>query len=59
MAAELADETVLLDGSSPRECYLNIDSIISLAEKYKADAIHPGYGFLSENIKFWNACEKG
>lgn len=40
------------------ETYLNQDLIIGLAEKYEADAIHPGYGFLSENSNFAKACKK-
>src|SRR5688572_3667213 len=46
---QFADETVLLGASAPKESYLNIDRIIDAAKKTKADAIHPGYGFLSEN----------
>jgi acetyl-CoA carboxylase biotin carboxylase subunit len=47
-----ADETVLLGASAPKESYLNADKIIEAAKKTKADAIHPGYGFLSENASF-------
>lgn len=49
---ELADEAVHLPGSTSSETYLNITSIIEAAKRTKADAIHPGYGFLSENAKF-------
>ena len=41
----------------PIQAYLNIDGIITLAKKYEIDAIHPGYGFLSENPNFAQACE--
>ncbi|ANH80225.1 methylcrotonoyl-CoA carboxylase [Niabella ginsenosidivorans] len=51
-----ADETVLLDGQSLNETYLNIGSIIAAAKATHADAIHPGYGFLSENAAFASAC---
>lgn len=44
-------------GSDAVASYLNIDNIISLAKKYQCDAIHPGYGFLSENADFALACE--
>src|SRR3712207_8760300 len=42
----------------PIEAYLNIDEIISLALKKGVDAIHPGYGFLSENAEFARKCEE-
>ena len=42
---------------SPLGAYLDIDLIMDLAKKRKVDAIHPGYGFLSENAKFAKACE--
>ena len=42
----------------PVEAYLNIDEIISLAKKKHVDAIHPGYGFLSENAEFAKKCEE-
>lgn len=44
-------------GKSPIEAYLDIEEIISLAKSKGADAIHPGYGFLSENPAFAEACE--
>lgn len=48
----LADFAVALDGRSSAESYLNIDQIIEAAKNADADAIHPGYGFLSENAEF-------
>jgi len=51
-----ADECYPFMGN-PIEAYLNYDSIIALAKKANCDAIHPGYGFLSENAEFAQACE--
>ncbi|MEL6371860.1 MAG: acetyl-CoA carboxylase biotin carboxylase subunit [Pseudomonadota bacterium] len=48
----LADESVCIGPPPPRDSYLNIPAIISAAEITGADAIHPGYGFLSENARF-------
>jgi len=53
-----ADESVLLQGESLAETYLNIDAIIAAAKKTGATAIHPGYGFLSENPLFSEACKR-
>src|SRR3712207_3298538 len=52
MHVRLADETVCIGPPPASESYLNIPNIISAAEVVHADAIHPGYGFLSENAKF-------
>ena len=52
----LADDAVCIGGPSPQESYLNIPAIISAAEVTGADAIHPGYGFLSENPGFAQVC---
>ena len=49
---KMADESVCIGSSDPKKSYLNIPSIISAAELTNADAIHPGYGFLSENFEF-------
>jgi pyruvate carboxylase len=53
-----ADEAYLIGkGKGPVEAYLGIDEIIALAKKINVDAIHPGYGFLSENQEFAEKCE--
>jgi acetyl-CoA carboxylase biotin carboxylase subunit len=49
---KLADESVCIGPASPQESYLNIPAIISAAEVTDSEAIHPGYGFLSENADF-------
>lgn len=54
-----ADESYLIGvGKLPLDAYLDIDEIISLAKKKGVDAIHPGYGFLSENPEFARKCEE-
>ena len=52
MHVRLADESVCIGPPTPRESYLNIPSIMAAAQLTGADAIHPGYGFLSENAEF-------
>lgn len=53
----MADECFLLGGPRVNESYLNVDKIISIAKEARVDAIHPGYGFLSENGSFAQKCE--
>ena len=55
---ELANEAVAIGGSRPAESYLDIQKIVSAAKQTGADAIHPGYGFLSENSSLAEACEQ-
>ena len=52
-----ADEAVCIGPPPSRESYLNIPAILSAAEITRADALHPGYGFLSENADFAEVCE--
>ncbi|MCK5058296.1 MAG: acetyl-CoA carboxylase biotin carboxylase subunit [Candidatus Aminicenantes bacterium] len=53
-----ADEAFPLNGSLPQETYLNQEKIFAIAKKSGADAIHPGYGFLSENAGFVKNCRE-
>lgn len=54
-----ADEAYLVgEGKKPIDAYLDIEGIIGIAKRSGADAIHPGYGFLSENIHFARRCEE-
>ena len=52
-----ADEAVCIGPARSSESYLNIPQVISAAEITNVDAIHPGYGFLSENANFAKVCE--
>lgn len=56
--AREADIIIPLSGNTPQETYLDIKKVIHAAKKAKADAIHPGYGFLSENAQFAAECKK-
>ncbi|WP_272943016.1 biotin carboxylase N-terminal domain-containing protein, partial [Paenisporosarcina sp. TG-14] len=54
-----ADESYLVgDGKKPIDAYLDIEGILQIAKDSKSDAIHPGYGFLSENVDFARRCEE-
>ena len=57
MHVQLADEAICIGKGSSADSYLRIDRIISAAEIADVDAIHPGYGFLSENAHFADVCE--
>ncbi len=56
--AQLADEAVCIGPAAASESYLNMERILSATIATKAEAIHPGFGFLSENSKFVEMCEK-
>ena len=53
----LADESICIGSSKAKESYLSSENILNAAIKTKADAIHPGYGFLSENAQFSKICK--
>lgn len=55
---QLADESICIGDAPAKDSYLNMERIISATIAAKADAIHPGFGFLSENSKFVEMCEK-
>jgi acetyl-CoA carboxylase biotin carboxylase subunit len=58
LPARLADRTVCIGPAHPSESYLKIDTIVQAAVSVKADAIHPGYGFLSERAPLARLCEE-
>jgi acetyl-CoA carboxylase biotin carboxylase subunit len=55
---EFCSEHILLEGNSNRETYLNIPQIIKICLEHKIDAVHPGYGFLAENMNFATELQK-
>jgi acetyl-CoA carboxylase biotin carboxylase subunit len=57
MHVKLADESVCIGPPAARDSYLNIPALLAACEITGADAIHPGYGFLSENARFAEICE--
>ncbi|MBT9581787.1 acetyl-CoA carboxylase biotin carboxylase subunit [bacterium] len=58
LAVELADVAVELLGDTPRACYLDIEGLLAAAHKVGAQAVHPGYGFVSENAEFSRRCRE-
>ncbi len=57
LAARLADRTVRIGAAPSSASYLNVEAIVAAARAVQADAIHPGYGFLSENARLARACD--
>ena len=58
MGARMADRTICIGPASSSESYLNVEAVVAAAVTAKADAIHPGYGFLAENQKLAEACNR-
>ena len=58
MHAHIADESICIGGALAKDSYLNMRAIITAAQISKADAVHPGYGFISENTVFVKLCEE-
>ncbi|MCR5557185.1 MAG: acetyl-CoA carboxylase biotin carboxylase subunit [Butyrivibrio sp.] len=56
--AEMGDESYCIGGPLVKDSYLNMDAIVTLAKRVGAEAIHPGYGMLSENPEFASLCEE-
>jgi len=59
LAVQMADRALCIGGPSSKESYLNVNALIAAATMAKVDAVHPGYGFLSENADFADACVNG
>jgi acetyl/propionyl-CoA carboxylase alpha subunit len=57
-AARLVEEKICIGPAEAQSSYLDIDAVISSAQKMRADALHPGYGFLAENDQLVRACKK-
>ncbi len=57
MAARLAQEVICIGPARAADSYLNVDAVVGAAVAVRADALHPGYGFLSENPRLAMACE--
>ncbi|HEX4750378.1 MAG TPA: biotin carboxylase N-terminal domain-containing protein, partial [Bryobacteraceae bacterium] len=53
---QMADEALCIGAGASSESYLNIEKVLNAAREIQAQAIHPGYGFLSENAAFARAC---
>jgi acetyl-CoA carboxylase biotin carboxylase subunit len=58
MGARLADRTICIGPANSSRSYLNVEAVVAAAQASKADAIHPGYGFLSENPKLAALCDR-
>jgi len=58
MGARLAESTICIGAANSSASYLNVEAVVAAAIASKADAIHPGYGFLSENQKLAKACDQ-
>lgn len=56
LGVRLADRSVCIGDAAPRESYLNANALLAAASMMQVDAVHPGYGFLSENAEFARAC---
>jgi acetyl-CoA carboxylase biotin carboxylase subunit len=56
LAVRMADRSICIGGAPAKDSYLNVNALIGAATMAKVDAIHPGYGFLSENADFTDAC---
>lgn len=56
--AQIADEAVCIGPANSSKSYLNVEAIMAACEITGADAVHPGFGFLSENSRFAQICEK-